>query len=80
MTNLLKKFKLKKQQDDPESQLDRVSPEDDPKLQGAGKAVREEDLLDDEGRPIPHWREQVTIRAVVCGWLWSLLFSIMTLK
>lgn len=37
-------------------------------------------LLDDEGRPIPPWTQQVTVRAIFAGMCISVLFCIMVLK
>ena len=80
---MFSKFKLGKRK---ETDSD---PESNPTLEGDSKLGTYdrraddsalEELMDDEGRPIPHWREQVTVRAVFTGACLSVLFCIMTLK
>lgn len=84
---MLSKIKLFNKQG-PESDVgDLPTSAGDPKLANGGTETQEvpgnlryEQLCDDEGRPLPHWREQVTIRALFAGACISVLFCILVLK
>lgn len=59
---------------------DKLGVDADGKAPGGALEQREDELLDDEGRVIPPWHEQVTLRAIFTGACISVLFSIMVLK